>query len=91
MAAAMAGGQPRRAANLLGAAEVLRERSGAPAAAVELKRYEELVARLHKQLREDHVRRGLAQRTGSNHGQGDRSRLCVTMSSAPLTPTRLVC
>jgi non-specific serine/threonine protein kinase len=53
MAAAMAGAQPRRAANLLGAAEVLRERSGAPAAAVELRRYEDLVARLHKQLRED--------------------------------------
>jgi non-specific serine/threonine protein kinase len=53
MAEAMIGGQPRRAANLLGAAEVLRERSGAPAAAVELRRYKELIARLHKQLRED--------------------------------------
>jgi predicted ATPase/DNA-binding CsgD family transcriptional regulator len=51
--AAVLTGQPRRAAQLLGAAEALRERSGALVAAVEKERYGRLVARVQRQLRDD--------------------------------------
>jgi predicted ATPase/DNA-binding CsgD family transcriptional regulator len=52
LAMVVASVQPRRAAHLLGAAEALRERSGAAIAAVEQGRYRELVERVQKQLRE---------------------------------------
>jgi DNA-binding CsgD family transcriptional regulator/tetratricopeptide (TPR) repeat protein len=51
--AAVLRAQPRRAAQLLGAAAALRERSGALVAAVEKERYGRLVARVQRQLRED--------------------------------------
>jgi len=53
VAAVVANAQPRRAAHLLGAAEVLRETSGALVAAVDLSRYAQLVARVKNQLRAD--------------------------------------
>src|SRR5216684_8962081 len=52
-AAVVAGGQPRRAAHLLGAAEALRETSGALVAAVDLSRYAQLVTRVKGLLRDD--------------------------------------
>jgi predicted ATPase/DNA-binding CsgD family transcriptional regulator len=53
MAAEVVDGQPRRAAHLFGAAEALRERSGAPIAAVEEPRYRVIIARLKTHLREN--------------------------------------
>jgi predicted ATPase/DNA-binding CsgD family transcriptional regulator len=53
MAAVVVDGQPRRAAHLFGAAEALRERSGAPIAAVEGPHYRVIIARLKGHLRED--------------------------------------
>jgi non-specific serine/threonine protein kinase len=53
VAAVVVDTQPRRAAHLLGAAEALRERSGALVAAVDLSRYAKLVAQLKAHLRED--------------------------------------
>jgi non-specific serine/threonine protein kinase len=53
VAAVVANAQPRRAAHLLGAAEALRETSGALVAAVDLSRYAQLVARVKNQLREE--------------------------------------
>jgi predicted ATPase/DNA-binding CsgD family transcriptional regulator len=52
VAAVVANAQPRRAANLLGAGEALRESSGALVAAVDLTRYAQLVARVKNQLRD---------------------------------------
>jgi predicted ATPase/DNA-binding CsgD family transcriptional regulator len=53
VAAVVADSQPRRAAQLLGASEALRETSGAPVAAVDLSRYALLVARVKNHLRAD--------------------------------------
>jgi non-specific serine/threonine protein kinase len=53
VAAVLANGQPRRAAQLLGAAEALRETSGALVAAVDLSRYAALVTQVRGQLRDD--------------------------------------
>jgi non-specific serine/threonine protein kinase len=51
VAGVVADSEPRRAARLLGAAEALRERAGALVAAVEQRRYAELVARVQRRLR----------------------------------------
>jgi non-specific serine/threonine protein kinase len=51
VAATSSDAQPRRAVQLLGAAEALRDRSGATVAAVEQRRYRELVAQLKSRLR----------------------------------------
>jgi predicted ATPase/DNA-binding CsgD family transcriptional regulator len=53
VAAVVANAQPRRSAHLLGAAEALRETSGARVAAVDLARYAQLVARVKSHMRED--------------------------------------
>jgi len=53
VAAVLANGQARRAAQLLGAAEALRETSGALVAAVDLSRYAALVTRVKGLLRDD--------------------------------------
>jgi non-specific serine/threonine protein kinase len=53
LAALAAAGQPRVAAQLLGAAEALRETSGAPVPAAEQDRYADLVAQLRRRLRDD--------------------------------------
>jgi len=53
VAAVVVDGQPRRAAQLLGSAEALRQRSGVPIAAVERWRYAELVSRVRSHLRDD--------------------------------------
>jgi predicted ATPase/DNA-binding CsgD family transcriptional regulator len=53
VAAVVVDAQPRRAAQLLGSAEALRQRSGAPVAAVEQRRYAELLSRVRSHLRDD--------------------------------------
>jgi DNA-binding CsgD family transcriptional regulator len=53
IAAVVIDDHPRRAAQLLGAAEVLRQRSGAPIAAVERWRYAQLVSHVRRRLRDD--------------------------------------
>lgn len=53
LAAVVVDAEPRRAVQLLGAAEALRERSGAPVAAVDQRRYEELVERARDHLKRD--------------------------------------
>ncbi|HEX8969378.1 MAG TPA: tetratricopeptide repeat protein [Chloroflexota bacterium] len=53
LAAVAADTQPRRAVRLLGAAEALRDRSGAPVAAVDEQRLARLVARLRGRLRHE--------------------------------------
>jgi non-specific serine/threonine protein kinase len=52
VAAVVLGAQPQLAAQLLGSAEALRQRSGAPVAAVEERRHAELVSRVRSQLRD---------------------------------------
>lgn len=58
LAAVMADDQPRIAARLLGAAQVMRETSGAPVPAVEESRYEAILARVRSGLTDATFRAG---------------------------------
>ena len=58
LAAVMADDQPRIAARLLGAAEVMRDTSGAPVPAVEEKRYAAIVSRVRSRLSDVTFRAG---------------------------------